>query len=266
MDAIRRILIVDTDADRRAALVRLVGANGALQPREAGNLAQAVSQLMSRDTPIDAVISSAVLHDRNWGSVCTSLRHVAPRVPILLVADTASESEIVEALGAGANDVVSDLSRPAELRARLSAHIRNHEALEEPVLIIGPYQFRPAQRLMEDLSSKRRIRLTDKETAILKYLYGTTDTPVSRSTLLRDVWGYSNGTSTHTVETHVYRLRRKIAPNSTEFQPLVNLDGGYRLVGTQSDTPAIQPWPDSDRARPGGGRPPRMLAAASAAS
>jgi DNA-binding response OmpR family regulator len=119
--------------------------------------------------------------------------------------------------------------RLAELTARLRAQIRAHETSEDAVLVIGPYHFRPGSRSLHDPLENRRIRLTDKEAAVLKYLYRSGGKPVGRQTLLREVWGYAKGASTHTVETHIYRLRRKIEPEATSVRILVNEDGGYRL-------------------------------------
>jgi DNA-binding response OmpR family regulator len=76
----------------------------------------------------------------------------------------------------------------------------------------------------------RKIRLTDKETAILKYLYRCGDRVVGRDTLLDEVWGYNAGVTTHTLETHVYRLRQKIEANPSDARILVTEQGGYRLV------------------------------------
>ncbi len=95
------------------------------------------------------------------------------------------------------------------LLARIRAQLRQHEASEDAVFTIGPYTFRPSAKML--LSPKgNKIRLTEKETAILRYLYRAGQRPVSRETLLQEVWGYNSGVTTHTLETHVYRLRQKV--------------------------------------------------------
>lgn len=65
---------------------------------------------------------------------------------------------------------------------------------------------------------------------MLNYLSWSRPNPVTRSVLLRDVWGYNEKASSHTIETHVYRLRRKIEPDPRKPQTLVTESGGYRLV------------------------------------
>ena len=73
-------------------------------------------------------------------------------------------------------------------------------------------------------------RLTEKETSILKFLYRSGATVVGRDTLLGEVWGYNAGVTTHTLETHVYRLRQKIEDDPSNAELLVTEPGGYRLA------------------------------------
>ena len=80
-----------------------------------------------------------------------------------------------------------------------------------------------------DEGGDKKIRLTEKETAILKYLYRAGNKPVSRDTLLGEVWGYNSGVTTHTLETHIYRLRQKIEEDPSHAQILLTEQGGYRL-------------------------------------
>src|SRR5690606_31953951 len=96
------------------------------------------------------------------------------------------------------------------LLARMRAHLRQHEQSEDAVFTIGPYTFKPAAKLLLDEEKNQKIRLTEKETAILKFLYRAGDKPVGRDILLNEVWGYNSEVTTHTLETHVYRLRQKI--------------------------------------------------------
>ena len=129
-------------------------------------------------------------------------------------------------------EVVSFFQTPfrfAVLLARIRAQLRQHEASEDAVFAIGPYTFRPSSKLL--LSPKgTKVRLTEKETAILRYLYRAGQKPVARDVLLQEVWGYNSGVTTHTLETHIYRLRQKVEKDAANPAILVTDAGGYKLV------------------------------------
>jgi DNA-binding response OmpR family regulator len=103
------------------------------------------------------------------------------------------------------------------------------ELSDEAVLTIGPYTFRPSAKLLTDDGGRRKVRLTEKEAAILKFLYRA-GRVIGRDTLLGEVWGYNAAVTTHTLETHVYRLRQKIERDPTHAEILVTEPGGYRLL------------------------------------
>ncbi|MEM9371553.1 MAG: winged helix-turn-helix domain-containing protein, partial [Pseudomonadota bacterium] len=96
------------------------------------------------------------------------------------------------------------------------------------VFQIGDYSFRPGAKMLTD-ENEKRIRLTEKETNILKFLYRAGGRTVERDVLLREVWGYNAGVTTHTLETHIYRLRQKIEPDPSNARILLTETGGYRL-------------------------------------
>jgi DNA-binding response OmpR family regulator len=141
-----------------------------------------------------------------------------------------SDADTILGLDAGANDYVTKPFRLSVLLARLRAQLRQHEQSEDAVFTIGPYSFRPAQKMLIIEETDRKICLTEKETAILKYLYRAGSRVISRDILLGEVWGYNAGVTTHTLETHVYRLRQKIEPDPSNATLLVTEPGGYRLV------------------------------------
>src|SRR6266851_3859424 len=115
------------------------------------------------------------------------------------------------------------------LMARIRAQLRQHEASEDAVFSVGPYSFRPGSKMLTGANA-RKVRLTEKETAILRFLYRAGQLPVSRETLLQEVWGYNSGVTTHTLETHIYRLRQKIEKDAANPEILVTEAGGYKLV------------------------------------
>ena len=228
MSGTRQILIVDDNRALRSALALALETMGGFSIRLAEDADSAVSLAGSRAQHFDAIVLDLAPIDAGI-ALCAALRGHGVRVPIVLVAEVSAEEEVVRGLDAGATDYVAKPFRLAELIARLRAQIRGFETSENAVLLIGPYHFRPGTRVLTEPTSNRRIRLTDKEAAVLKYLYHAGRKPVSRQALLRDVWGYATVASTHTVETHIYRLRRKIEPDPAKARILVNVDGGYRL-------------------------------------
>ncbi len=147
---------------------------------------------------------------------------------MLTGADT--DADTILGLEAGANDYVTKPFRLGVLLARLRAQLRQHEETDDAVFAIGPYAFKPSAKLLVERATNKKIRLTDKETAILKFLYRSGSRVVSRDVLLDEVWGYSASVTTHTLETHVYRLRQKIEPNPQQTRILITEPGGYRLV------------------------------------
>src|SRR5262249_25754371 len=123
------------------------------------------------------------------------------------------------------------------LLARLRAHLRQHESSEDAVFQIGPYTFKPSSKLLVVNANGKKVRLTEKEAAILKYLYRAEGQIVPRDRLLSEVWGYNANVTTHTLETHVYRLRQKIEANPAKAVILVTEGGGYKLVPSVSPRP-----------------------------
>jgi DNA-binding response OmpR family regulator len=158
------------------------------------------------------------------------MRREGVRSPILILTAADSDADAVLGLDSGANDYITKPFRLHVLLARLRAQLRQHEQSEDAVFTIGPYTFRPSAKLLIDDPKRKKVRLTEKETAILKFLYRAGSRVIGRDVLLNEVWGYNSGVTTHTLETHVYRLRRKIERNPAKAEILVTEPGGYRLV------------------------------------
>jgi DNA-binding response OmpR family regulator len=140
-----------------------------------------------------------------------------------------TDADTILGLESGANDYVLKPFKFNVLLARLRAHMRQHEHSEDAVFTIGPYSFKPSAKLLTNVDQKQKVRLTEKETAILKYLHRAGAKPVGRDMLLGEVWGYNAGVTTHTLETHIYRLRQKIERDPARAEILITEGGGYRL-------------------------------------
>ncbi|HQT62915.1 MAG: DNA-binding response regulator [Acidocella sp. 20-57-95] len=226
------ILVVDDDMALRSALVEQLVHDGEFAPTEAGNLAEAQAKLAAPNARYDAILLDVGLPDGDGRDFCKSLRAQGIKVPIIMLTGSADESDIVRGLDSGANDYLAKPFRVNELLARLRAQLRSFENSDDAVFTIGPYVFRPAVKQLLEPVKNKRIRLTDKEAAILKFLYRAEGKPVARQVLLNEVWGYNAAVTTHTLETHVYRLRQKIEPDPAVAKLLLTEGGGYRLDAT----------------------------------
>jgi DNA-binding response OmpR family regulator len=225
----RPILIVDDDHALRAMLAEQLAVDGEFVASEAETAAEAEAKMAARDARFDAVILDVGLPDGDGRDLCVKLRRGGLKVPIIMLTGSDDEADIVRGLEAGANDYIAKPFRLGELLARLRAQLRIFENSEDAVFTIGPYTFRPAAKLLQEPARNRRIRLTEKEAAILKFLYRAGTRPVARQVLLNEVWGYNAAVTTHTLETHIYRLRQKIEPDPSNARLLVTEGGGYRL-------------------------------------
>jgi DNA-binding response OmpR family regulator len=225
----RPILIVDDDRTLRDELAAQLQLDGEFVVQEAGSVAEAVSLLAAAEQRFDALILDVSLPDGDGRDLCAELRRQGLHMPIIMLTGSDDEADVVRGLDAGANDYIAKPFRLGELLARLRAQLRIFENSEDAVFVIGPYTFRPSAKLLQEPQRNRRIRLTEKEAAILKFLYRAGTKPVARQILLNEVWGYNAAVTTHTLETHIYRLRQKIEPDPTNARLLVTEGGGYRL-------------------------------------
>lgn len=224
----RKILIVDDDAALRQALVEQLELNDEFAAVECDTAAQAL-EIAERDR-FDAILLDIGLPDMDGRELCGILRRNGVQVPIMMLTASDTDADTVLGLDSGADDYVTKPFRLSVLLARLRAHLRQSDHSDDAIFMIGPYSFRPSAKLLTDPGGRKKVRLTEKETAILKYLYRAGDRVIGRDTLLGEVWGYNAGVTTHTLETHVYRLRQKIERDPAAAEILVTEPGGYRLV------------------------------------
>ena len=222
----RRVLVVDDEPHIRAVLRGYLEADG-FAVSEAADGEAAVRQLHQQSP--DLVLLDVMLPGMDGLEVLRQVRTFSD-VYVILVTARAEEVDKLVGLGVGADDYVTKPFRLSVLLARLRAHLRQSDQSDAAVFTIGPYTFRPGAKLLTDQSGRKKVRLTEKETAILKYLYRAGDRVIGRDTLLGEVWGYNAGVTTHTLETHVYRLRQKIERDPARAEILVTEPGGYRLV------------------------------------
>ncbi|MGB0748046.1 MAG: response regulator transcription factor [Magnetospiraceae bacterium] len=224
----KNILLVDDDDALRATLREQLELHEDFTTTFAVNGTEALD-CIKKDN-FDVVILDVGLPDIDGREVCRLMRRHGMKAPIIMLTGADTDADTILGLDAGANDYVTKPFRLGVLLARLRAHIRQHEQSEDASFTIGPYLFQPSNKMLVENETDKKIRLTDKETSILKFLYRANGRVVSRDVLLGEVWGYNEGVSTHTLETHVYRLRQKIEKDPSNAAILVTDSGGYRLV------------------------------------
>ncbi len=223
----RRIVIVDDDDMLRESLVEQLALQPEFRVAEARTAAAGVATARAEST--DLVVMDVGLPDMDGRDAVKQLRAGGFKAPIIMLTAHTSEADTVGGLDAGANDYVTKPFRFAVLLARIRAQLRVFEQTEDATFAVGQYTFRPSAKLLVDQGGSK-IRLTEKETAILKYLYRAGDKVVTRDLLLHEVWGYNSGVTTHTLETHIYRLRQKIERRPAQAELLITEGGGYRLA------------------------------------
>jgi DNA-binding response OmpR family regulator len=226
MSAAKRLLIVDDDEMLCDSLLEQFSVQGEFTALAALTAAEGIKAAVSELT--DAVILDVNLPDMDGREACKAMRRSGYKGPVIMLTGQATDADAILGLECGANDYVIKPFKFAVLLARVRAHLRQHEQSDDAAFRIGPYTFRPGAKLLigED---NGKVRLTEKETAILKYLYRAGRQVVGREVLLHEVWGYSAGVTTHTLETHVYRLRQKIERDPSSAELLVTEAGGYKL-------------------------------------
>jgi DNA-binding response OmpR family regulator len=223
----RKILIVEDDPELRGMLTEQLMLHEEFEAQGVDTAAKAIATI--QQDQVDLVVMDVGLPDMDGREAIRSLRHDGFKAPVIMLTGHDSDADTILGLESGANDYVTKPFRFAVLLARIRSQLRQHEASEDAVFTIGPYSFRPAGKLLQGAKGAK-VRLTEKETAILRYLYRAGQRPVSRETLLQEVWGYNSGVTTHTLETHIYRLRQKVEQDAANPAILVTEAGGYKLM------------------------------------
>ena len=224
----KRVLIVDDDSALRRSLAERLQLYEEFDIGEAASGGEALERLKAQR--YDLILLDVGLPDMDGREVCKVMRLGGQKMPIIMLTAADTDADTIFGLEAGANDYVTKPFRLGVLLARMRTQLRQHEQSEDAVFSIGPYTFRPSAKLLVHGETKQKVRLTEKETAILKYLYRAGDKVIRRDVLLDEVWGYNAGVHTHTLETHIYRLRQKIERDPSDAKLLVTEQGGYRLV------------------------------------
>ncbi len=225
--ATKNILLVDDDDDLRDALTEQLALYEEFTVITEASATKGIN--LARSEQVDLLVMDVGLPDMDGREAVKLLRKGGFKSPIIMLTGHDTDSDTILGLEAGANDYVTKPFRFAVLLARIRAQLRTHEQSEDAIFNIGHYTFRPSQKLLTE-EDGNKVRLTEKETAIMKYLYRAEQKVISRDELLEQVWGYNSGVTTHTLETHIYRLRQKVEKDPSNARLLVTEGGGYKLV------------------------------------
>ena len=223
--SLKKILLVDDDAPLRMALADQLELHEEFETSQV----ETGSDALEADN-FDAVLLDVGLPDMDGREVCRALRRKGVHTPIIMLTALEGEADTILGLDSGTNDYVTKPFRVGVLLARLRSQLRQYELSEDASFPVGPYTFRPAAKILHHNLEDRDISLSDKESAILKYLYRAGDAMVTCDTLYSEIWDYNATLMPHTLQTHIYRLRQKIEEHPSQPEILVSEPGGYRLV------------------------------------
>ncbi len=222
------VLVVEAAAERRNSLVSIL--RGAGMETEAVQTASDACRKLAIWQRFAAAVIALDLPDEKGSALISRLRAQRVRVPLLLAGSSMDDDAVVEALEAGADDVVTCPVRPALFLARLRAQLRSFASSEESDMQLGPFRLDARTRMLIGPSGRRRARLTETELAVLRQLHRAGGARVDHGALMRNVWHYAPGVKSHTLATHVYRLRRKLQMGDEASQLAIHCDmKGYRL-------------------------------------
>lgn len=221
------ILLVDDDDDLRENLAMQLSFHEEFKTEQCDNGMCGLEKVKEND--YDLIILDVGMPDIDGREVCRMMRKSGVNTPIIMLTANASEADTILGLDAGANDYVTKPFKFGILLARVRAHLRQHMISEDASYPIGHYMFKPGDKILTDCDTEEQIRLTEKETAILKFLKRADGATISRDKLLNEVWGYNANVTTHTLETHIYRLRQKIEKDPSNSKIIITQSGGYSM-------------------------------------
>jgi DNA-binding response OmpR family regulator len=227
MAQMKRILLVDDEEDLREALAEQFLITEEFHVFEAGSGKETLDRI--RNDTFNIIVLDIGLPDMDGRELCKLMRKKGVKCPIVMLTGRDTTSDTILGLDAGANDYVTKPFKFPVLMARARSQLRQFEQSEGATFRLGPYTFKPVAKILIN-NKDQKIRLTEKETNILKFLLRANNTIVARDVLLHEVWGYNAGVTTHTLETHIYRLRQKIEPDPAQVSLLVTETGGYKVV------------------------------------
>ena len=224
MSSSTKILFVNNDRDLSEAVIYQLSLNDKYLIIEANddNLLTEIN-----NHSFNIVIINSQPSKLNGHNVFKKLRTGGYKNPIIMLINRSDTSNFDNNLSIEADECITKPFKYPALLKSIELQLRQFGKTEDTKHNIGSYVFKPNSKVLE--SENNSIRLTEKENNILKFLYQNLETIVSREILLHEVWGYNSKVTTHTLETHIYRLRQKIEIDPANACLLITETGGYRL-------------------------------------
>ena len=226
MNLSAKILLINNDKDLAEALAFQLTLDKKYEIVETSGETSAFSQISNNFCYL--VIVNSQSSALNGYNLIKSLRLAGFKKPIIMLINQNNNLDIADDQNRKADEYINKPFRYPVLLKSIETQLHKFKKSENTKYSIGNYIFKPNSKILES-NKKISIRLTEKENNILKFLYKHIGNIVSRETLLHEVWGYNSKVTTHTLETHIYRLRQKIEDDPSEACLLITETGGYKL-------------------------------------
>ena len=165
----KHLLIVDDDQVLATSLIEQLDLHQEFNSTAVFSAKDGMEAVKQKD--YNCLILDVDMPDMDGRDLCKYFRRQGLKMPIIMLTGQQSDSDTILGLEAGANDYVTKPFRLNVLLARIRAQLRTHELSDDASFAIGPYSFRPSLKMLQNRETDRKIKLTEKETAILKFLY-----------------------------------------------------------------------------------------------
>ena len=226
MNPSTKILLINNDKDLGEALVFQLTLVEKYQIIETNDETSALAQI--NNNFCELVIINSQSSALNGYNLTKSLRLAGFKKPIIMLINQNNNLDIADDQNRKADEYINKPFRYPVLLKSIETQLHKFKKSENTKYSIGNYIFKPNSKILESKEG-RSIRLTEKENNILNFLYKNLGNVINRETLLHEVWGYNSKVTTHTLETHIYRLRQKIEDDPSKAYFLITKPGGYKL-------------------------------------
>jgi DNA-binding response OmpR family regulator len=234
-----RILVVEDEKHLAEGLRFNLEAEGyQVQVAETG---EAALELLAADPALDVMVLDVMLPGKDGFTVISELRHAGHFIPTLMLTARGHPEDVLSGFAAGADDYLTKPFELAILIARIRGLLRRSDWMRASLNHVSPEpasgdRFTFGEKsvhfdVLELRVGGQVFPLTLMEANLLRYLIQHEGKPVSRKTMLEDVWGLHEDTDTRAIDNFIVRLRRYVEDDPTHPKHLLTVRGvGYRFV------------------------------------